>query len=127
MRLKVGDPVKLFDDATGEWLGVAPGWVKTIDDGTTKGRCIPLGSDPAAAPKFCGLLQGTWGKSTVFNLLMRLYDADGGSVRLDGLDVRDVTGDFEARRHLPDDGTAAVVVLVDVVASVVAVASVVVF
>jgi 16S rRNA (uracil1498-N3)-methyltransferase len=23
MRLKVGDPVKLFDDATGEWLGVA--------------------------------------------------------------------------------------------------------
>ena len=23
MRMKVGDPVKLFDDATGEWLGVA--------------------------------------------------------------------------------------------------------
>ena len=23
MRLKVGDPVKLFDDVTGEWLGVA--------------------------------------------------------------------------------------------------------
>ena len=31
------------------------------------------------------------GKSTVFNLLPRLYDASGGSVRIDGQDVRDVT------------------------------------
>lgn len=31
------------------------------------------------------------GKSTVFNLLLRLYDADTGAVRLDGMDVRDVT------------------------------------
>jgi len=23
LRLKAGDPVKLFDDATGEWLGIA--------------------------------------------------------------------------------------------------------
>ena len=50
----------------GEWLGIAPGWTKAIDDGTTRGRCIKIGSDPAAAPKFCGLLQGTWGQSTVF-------------------------------------------------------------
>ncbi|WP_225907945.1 ABC transporter ATP-binding protein [Hyphomonas sediminis] len=32
------------------------------------------------------------GKSTVFNLLMRLYDASAGSVLVDGADVRDVTG-----------------------------------
>jgi len=32
------------------------------------------------------------GKSTVFNLLLRLYDASSGTVRLDGLDVCDVTG-----------------------------------
>jgi subfamily B ATP-binding cassette protein MsbA len=31
------------------------------------------------------------GKSTVFNLLLRLYDAAKGSVRIDGHDVRDVT------------------------------------
>ncbi len=32
------------------------------------------------------------GKSTVFNLLMRLYDASAGAVRIDGHDVREVTG-----------------------------------
>jgi len=30
------------------------------------------------------------GKSTVFNLLLRLYDASGGAVLIDGTDVRDV-------------------------------------
>lgn len=50
----------------GEWLGVVPGWTLTLEDGTTRGRCIPTGTDPAAAPRFCGLMQGTWGNSTVF-------------------------------------------------------------
>jgi peptide/nickel transport system permease protein len=50
----------------GQWLGVLPGWVKTMDDGEVRGRCIPKGSDPEAAASFCGLLQGTWGNSTVF-------------------------------------------------------------
>jgi subfamily B ATP-binding cassette protein MsbA len=31
------------------------------------------------------------GKSTVFNLLPRLYDVTGGTVRIDGQDIRDVT------------------------------------
>jgi subfamily B ATP-binding cassette protein MsbA len=31
------------------------------------------------------------GKSTIFNLLPRLYDVTGGSVQIDGQDVRDVT------------------------------------
>ncbi len=31
------------------------------------------------------------GKTTLINLLMRFYDADAGSVRVDGADVRDIT------------------------------------
>ena len=50
----------------GQWIGVLPGWVKVMADGTVRGRCIAKGSDPAAAARFCGLLQGTWGISTVF-------------------------------------------------------------
>lgn len=50
----------------GEWLGVVPGWVKPTDQGEIRGRCIARGADPAQAPAYCGLLQGTWGKSTVF-------------------------------------------------------------
>jgi peptide/nickel transport system permease protein len=50
----------------GEWLGVVPGWVLTTDQGDVRGRCIPVGTDPALAPHYCGLLQGTLGKSTVF-------------------------------------------------------------
>ena len=49
-----------------QWLGVSPGWVKTLEDGEVRGRCITKGSDPAAAPRYCGLLQGNWGSSTVF-------------------------------------------------------------
>ncbi|MFC9244847.1 ABC transporter ATP-binding protein [Streptomyces sp. NPDC057136] len=33
------------------------------------------------------------GKSTIAQLLPRLYDTDAGSVRLNGIDVRDLTGD----------------------------------
>ncbi len=53
----------------GQWLGVLPGWTKTMEDGTIRGRCLPRGADQtvaAAAPRFCGLIQGTWGTSTVF-------------------------------------------------------------
>ncbi|TXH99075.1 MAG: ABC transporter permease [Pseudorhodobacter sp.] len=49
-----------------QWLGLAPGWVKTMEDGEVRGRCIPKGSDPAVAARYCGLLQGDWGNSTVF-------------------------------------------------------------
>jgi peptide/nickel transport system permease protein len=50
----------------GQWLGVVPGWTKTMEDGKVRGRCIADGADPAAAARFCGLVQGTWGDSTVF-------------------------------------------------------------
>ncbi len=50
----------------GEWLGVVPGWTHTDDAGKVTGRCIAPGADPAAAPARCGVLQGEWGRSTVF-------------------------------------------------------------
>ncbi|MBE0553146.1 MAG: ABC transporter permease [Rhodobacteraceae bacterium] len=49
----------------GQWLGVVPGWTRE-EDGVTTGRCIPRGTDPATAPRYCGILQGQWGYSTVF-------------------------------------------------------------
>lgn len=57
-----GDPMLI---RYGQWLGVVPGW--TIDEGdVVRGRCIDPGMDPAMAPRFCGVLQGDWGTSTVF-------------------------------------------------------------
>ncbi|MCB2109946.1 MAG: ABC transporter permease [Defluviimonas sp.] len=49
----------------GEWLGVAPGWTGE-DQGVSIGRCFDRGADPAAASRYCGILQGRWGFSTVF-------------------------------------------------------------
>jgi peptide/nickel transport system permease protein len=50
----------------GEWLGVVPGWTRTDADGTVRGRCVAPQTDPASAPRYCGVLQGDWGFSTVF-------------------------------------------------------------
>jgi peptide/nickel transport system permease protein len=50
----------------GQWLGVLPGFVHTTEDGRVSGRCVAPGTDPAEAPRFCGVLQGNWGTSTVF-------------------------------------------------------------
>ena len=49
----------------GEWLGVLPGWTRE-ENGVTTGRCIQRGQDPATASRFCGVLQGKWGFSSVF-------------------------------------------------------------
>lgn len=49
-----------------QWIGVMPGARTLNDDGQEVGRCIPPGVDPAEAPRFCGVLQGYWGLSTVF-------------------------------------------------------------
>ncbi len=49
-----------------QWLGVAPGWTRTDDDGTIAGRCVESGMSLDNAPRFCGILQGDWGYSTVF-------------------------------------------------------------
>ena len=50
----------------GEWLGVLPGAVIEGTDGQIRGRCIREGIAPEDAERFCGILQGDWGYSTVF-------------------------------------------------------------
>ena len=50
----------------GQWLGVVPGFVILDRDGVTRGQCIEPGTTPEDAPRFCGILQGDWGYSTVF-------------------------------------------------------------
>jgi peptide/nickel transport system permease protein len=51
-----------------QWVGLAPGWTRTDDKGVTRGRCIDAGITPEAAPRYCGVLQGDWGFSTVFKI-----------------------------------------------------------
>ena len=48
----------------GQWLGIVPGWSNLDEKGVARGRCFEAGSDPAVAPRFCGILQGDWGYST---------------------------------------------------------------
>lgn len=52
----------------GQWLGILPGYLTEDGDGNTIGRCIKTGMAPEDAPRFCGVLQGDWGNSTVFNV-----------------------------------------------------------
>ena len=40
------------------------------------------------------MLLGLVGKSTLGNLLTRLYDSDGGAVKLDGVDITTLDGDW---------------------------------
>ena len=49
-----------------EWLGVAPGWVRTDEKGVSRGRCLNVGATLESAATYCGVLQGEWGFSTVF-------------------------------------------------------------
>ena len=50
----------------GQWLGVMPGWVINGTDGTTRARCALPGQPAEEAARFCGILQGNWGFSSVF-------------------------------------------------------------
>ncbi|MGJ8583167.1 MAG: ABC transporter permease [Marinosulfonomonas sp.] len=50
----------------GQWLGVLPGFVHTDAEGVTKGQCITKDVPAEISPKYCGVLQGDWGESTVF-------------------------------------------------------------
>lgn len=49
-----------------QWLGLYPGHVHTDADGKVTARCATRGMDPAEAPRYCGVFQGSWGFSTVF-------------------------------------------------------------
>lgn len=50
----------------GEWLGVMPGYVIEGSDGNIRGRCFAESVGPDNAARFCGVVQGDWGQSTVF-------------------------------------------------------------
>jgi len=47
----------------GEWLGVVPGFVNAAGEAL---RCAPAAEPGEAVPRYCGVLQGYWGQSTVF-------------------------------------------------------------
>lgn len=49
-----------------QWIGVAPGWTRTEEDGSFHGRCAGSGMTAETTPRYCGILQGNWGFSTVF-------------------------------------------------------------
>lgn len=49
-----------------EWLGIAPGYRIEGSDGAVNARCQEPGMALEDAPRFCGILQGHWGFSTVF-------------------------------------------------------------
>ena len=49
----------------GEWLGVMPGFINKKEN-VTLGRCVDTKNPNAEHPRFCGVLQGDLGKSSVF-------------------------------------------------------------
>ena len=50
----------------GRWLGVAPGWTNTTDEGVVTGQCFSEATPEAERARYCGILQGDWGFSLVF-------------------------------------------------------------
>ena len=52
----------------GEWLGVLPGFVIEGSDEKTRGRCFLTEDQQADAPRYCGVVQGDWGQSSVFKI-----------------------------------------------------------
>jgi len=68
----------------GEWLGVMPGWLREDPiTGEWRGRCLARGQDPAEAARFCGLVQGDLGYSTVS--AAEVSDIIGGRLQLTGI------------------------------------------
>ncbi|MDO6480334.1 ABC transporter permease [Shimia thalassica] len=48
-----------------QWLGLMPGFVTEKEDGSIVGKCVRPGVAPEDTPRYCGILQGDWGFSTV--------------------------------------------------------------
>ncbi|PWK62705.1 ABC transporter permease [Roseicyclus mahoneyensis] len=68
----------------GEWLGVVPGWLREDPiNGEWRGRCITRGQNPEGAPRYCGLLQGDLGYSTVS--AAEVSSIIGGRLQLTGI------------------------------------------
>jgi subfamily B ATP-binding cassette protein MsbA len=62
----------------------------TYPDGSEALKGLTFTARPGETVAFVGASGA--GKSTVFNLLMRLYDASSGEIRIDTLNIQDVTG-----------------------------------
>jgi ATP-binding cassette subfamily B protein len=76
-------------DAVGRDTGIDTDTDTAADDG---GRVVDGVSFEAEPGETVALVGATGaGKSTLLKLLLRLYDVDGGAVRVDGHDVRDLT------------------------------------
>ena len=51
----------------GQWLGVLPGYVIDGTDGILRAKCAVEDVSSDQFPRYCGVLQGDWGQSTVMN------------------------------------------------------------
>ncbi len=88
------EPAAVTDRAGAKPLHVARGQVRFDDVAFTYGDAPALaGVSFSVEPGETVALVGPSGagKTTIFNLLPRLYDVSAGAVRIDGQDVRDVT------------------------------------
>jgi len=63
----------------------------SYDDGTQALRTVSITAKAGETIAFVGPSGG--GKSTIINLIPRLYDVSAGYIRIDGTDIRDVTLD----------------------------------
>jgi peptide/nickel transport system permease protein len=50
----------------GRWLGALPAYTREEGGELAYSACMPRGGDLTEAPRYCGILQGDWGYSTVF-------------------------------------------------------------
>jgi len=94
VRIEDAPNAVALDDVDGriEYDGVTFDYETGEDGGGSAERPVLEGVDIAVAPGETVAIVGPTGagKSTVAKLLVRLYDASGGAVRVDGHDVRDV-------------------------------------
>ena len=67
---EIQDAVMGFDQRLfvnyGEWLGILPGYRIEGTDGKLRARCAQNGTPDETTARYCGLLQGYWGFSTVY-------------------------------------------------------------
>jgi ATP-binding cassette subfamily B protein len=88
-----GKPALEVTDARVEFANVRFGY--RADEAVMRGMSFT--AEPARMTALVGPSGG--GKSTVFNLMLRLYEIEGGSITIDGQDVANVSRD-SLRRHI---------------------------
>lgn len=88
-------PITMIEHPEAEPLSKGPGRIRfqgvSFDYGSTKNILEDLSLDFAPGKTTALVGPSGGGKSTILNLIMRLYDPAHGSVEIDGLDLRRVT------------------------------------